>query len=200
MNSQNYCQLMSQAYTFTKELGLDTSDIIPQTLPYSPEEISLDVMSELLERRKVPIQDLGFNCITRSIEICHYLKERFSITPILTSGNLFRNNEVYFGTTTEDISLLVKNRTNCATAKFHTWLTISNYLFDFTLMTTEWLIDEKTGEQRYHQRSYCQPICFNFITPPSSFCFRYEPLFLGQNFFQKVTFTPILITIRFNEK
>ena len=190
MLDKSYGQMMSEAFTFTQELGLDISDVKVSHLPYPIEDIGHEILTEFLFRRKTPIQNFGFNCIPWSIEACRFLEQRYNIHAVLTSGSLFRNGKIYIHQPKEEIRVLLhKKNTDIGPAKFHTWLTLGNYIFDLTIMTTEWLIDETKNNYRYPIEKYCQIVAFDF-TSNRNMIFSYLPVFLGEDFFNQVKFTP----------
>lgn len=132
------------------------------------------------------------------MEACRFLKQKYGIQPILTSGSLLRNGNVYIHQSKEEIAGLLRNGdSNVGLAKFHTWLTLANYVLDITIMTTEWLIDETRGDYRYPCDKYCQIIALDYMSRKNKF-FSYHPVFLGEDYFNHVRFIPKEHKVIFN--
>ena len=199
--SKSYNALMAEAYAYTYEMKLNTSDIKLCSLPssISIDEITIEIMSFLLDKKKTSLQELAFNCFPISIIASKFLQKHYGIHPILTSGNLLLRNEFYFFEEKKTISnMLINKEENASTAKFHTWLTLGQYVIDLTLMSTEFVIDETNRKYRYQSYEYCAPIAYDH-TSNNRRVFTHQPVFLGEDYFNHVKFKPTPRIIKFNQ-
>lgn len=198
---KSYNVLMTEAYAYTCEMKLNTSDIKLCSLPssISINEITIEVMSYLLDKEKKASHEIAFNCFPISIIASKFLQKHYGIHPILTSGNLLRRNEFYFYEEKRTISnMLINKEENTSTAKFHTWLTLGQYVIDLTLMSTEFMIDEANRKYRYQSNEYCAPITYDH-TFNNRRLFTHQPVFLGEDYFNHVKFKPTPRVIKFNQ-
>lgn len=188
MVNKTYEELMYEAYLFTQKMGLDMSDVRLTSVSINSSLIS-DTLSEYIDNHCFTLDKLCLNCFNACIDIQVFFKSVRGIDTIVTSGNLYEGNSVCFFQSKEEICAMLGN--SSAQCKFHTWLTIGDYILDPTIMLTFYYRDKQNGIYRYTQKDYASVI-FQKSEGNLHSHLKYEPLFLGKTYFLATRFMPFL--------
>lgn len=185
MNSSNYHKMMRKAYRFTVEMGLNTSDIYESTMNMDIMDLSFAIWYEFYNNRQYTIEDFAFACFSKSIEVMNFMKSTLKLQPILATGNLSINGLTLFTESPLEISNRLRQNIVYDSSKFHTWLTIDDYIIDISLGANDWVLQSKTNPA-VKRIDMERPIIIH--TCDASTNIEYQPVFLGQDYFSKVRF------------
>lgn len=187
ISEQHYRLNMDAAFTFTKQMGLSSKDVKIEKTLISIENIIDCVLKEFYIRRGEELIDFTNKCYQKSIQVHSFLLDKMKISSILTTGNVYKNGKQYYHESKDIISSRVKSSNEHSIPRFHTWLTIGDYIVDFVLKPSEWYAEIKEG--KLIENEYLYKAAFrNHIANNLGSEFSYEPLFLGIDYFNKVKF------------
>lgn len=113
--------------------------------------------------------------------------DKIKVNSILTTGNVYKNRKQYYHESKDIISSRVKSSIEHSIPRFHTWLTIGEYIVNFVLKPSEWYTEIKEGKIIENEHLY-KAAFKNHIASNLGCEFCYEPLFLGIDYFNKIQF------------
>jgi len=197
MNS-NYLTQFDEAIRFTKEMGLECPDfVLEPELDFTPEDRLLlvnAILYEVYTRSKLHIEDVALKCFLMSKELQTYLKTRFDLNSVVTSGYLYSTGVPIYHESKESIRERLINPNHDSPIRFHTWLTLTDHLvLDLTLAPTMYLEKVSAGIEASAENAM-KMAWFDYRVSDKKFgC--YEPVFLGYEYFTKITVKPRLFFV-----
>lgn len=187
MIDKTYGQMMSEAYAFTRDMGLDTSDIVRSNIDMDIEDLSFMIWYEFYINRKYTINDFAFQCFNKSIEVLFFMCDSLNLYPMLTTGNIRIMDKMLFNETKIVVSDRLKNTDKIyQNPNLHTWLTLDTYVIDVTFYATHWSLG-KRFDQSFTQE-HEKPLILNSQDRVNN-TIVHCPLFLGIDYFRKIHFS-----------
>lgn len=183
---KSYNQMMVEALAFTEEMGLDTNDIQFTTEEYNIKDICFAIWFEFYKNRKLTIHNFIGQCFKRSLEVQSFLEKSLGLSSILTTGNIYIENKLFFNEDREIIkSRLTSNSSTNNNPQFHTWLTVSSYIIDVSLNPTQWYLGKVKENHKMENDSFYESPIFLRVTELKIGKVMYCPIFLGSMYFQR---------------
>jgi hypothetical protein len=194
MNAE-YLFQFEQAQIFTKEMGLECPEfVLEPELDFTQrdrEDLINAILYEVYTRSKLRVEDLASKCFWKSQELKSFLKERFDLNSVVTSGYLYSSGFTVYHEAKESIRERLTNHCRSDEIKFHTWVTLTNHLvLDLTLPPTMWMEQMAVGIQAPKEDAK-KMAWYDYRITPKKICY-YEPVFLGYEYFTKINVKPRL--------
>lgn len=190
-----YLLQFEEAKKFTKEMGLECPEfILEPELDFTAEDRLLlinAILYEVYTRSKLRIEDVAMKCFWISRDLQSFLKARFDLNSVVTSGYVHSNGLSFYRESKESIRERLNNPNHNSPIGFHTWLTLTNHLvLDLTMAPTLW-IEQMSAGLEASVEDHKKIAWFDYRVTDRKFIY-YEPVFLGYEYFNKVTVTPRL--------
>lgn len=198
-SNADYVRNFSKAVEFTKKLRLDLPGFSQdESLSFSKDErdaLCDQILDEFYAVRGYKLEDMAFNCWLRSKDLQQHLLERHNLPSTITSGNVFAGNRQLFYESTRSIKYRLADGSPQSPPQFHTWLTLPNFsVIDITFAPSIWFETRFAGQGR-PSSEYQKMSWYNHWEIPKEQLF-YQPIFLGYDFFNKVSIIPKVIPFR----
>ncbi len=186
LRDTDYLVNFKESVEFTKDMGLALPQFeINPDVSYDVPLLSNYILHELYSHSKLQIEDVVQKCFLLSKQLQNFLKLRCNIPSIITSGSLFENGFQVYGEEKDKIRERLNLNVISPPVKFHTWLTLDNFdVVDITYPATLWYY-YKTKDCDVDENEFKKIIWFHpFKDSCENLC--YKPLFLGNEYFEKV--------------
>lgn len=189
----DYLTQFDDAIKFTEELGLQRPDFeFEPELDFTPRDrlhLINAILFEVYTKSKHRIEDVALKCFLMSKQLQSYLKSRFDLNSVVTSGYVYSTGVPIYHESKESIKERLINPSHNSPIRFHTWLTLTNHLvLDLTLAPTMWLEQRSAGIEASVENAK-KMAWFDYRVLERRFGY-YEPIFLGYEYFTKITVNP----------
>jgi hypothetical protein len=190
-----YLSQFDQAISFTREMGLNCPEfILEPELEFNQEDrecLINAILDEVYVKSKLRIEDVAMKCFWMSKDLKDFLKKRFDLNSVVTSGYLHSSGLTIYHESKESIRERLTNPNHNSPIQFHTWVTLTNHLvLDLTLPPTMWFEGASKGI-RTNKENAKKMAWFDYRITDKKFAY-YEPVFLGYDYFIKANVRPRL--------